>query len=179
VIGVGVIARRIVSIARTLGMRVIGVGRTARSGDPDFGDIVSHTDVLEVLPLADWLLVVAPRTALTEGLIDSHALKHLKPSARVVNVGRSAVLDQRALCAALARGRLAGAAVDVLDVEPAPPSDPVWTTPNLLVSPHMGGDLVGWRADAARLFLENLGRWRRGEPLQNVVDKALGYVAGA
>lgn len=175
VVGVGPIARETARLARAFGMRLIGVGRTARV-DSDFGPIVASTDLATVLPKADYLVLVAPRTPVTEGLIGRDALALLKPSARVINVGRGAILDQNELRTALIQGRIAGAALDVFEKEPLLKDDPIWDTPNLLISPHMAGDYTGWRHDNAGLFAENLRRWIAREPLLNVVDKLLGYV---
>jgi phosphoglycerate dehydrogenase-like enzyme len=175
VVGVGPIARETARVARAMGMRLIGVGRTARA-DSDFGTIVASAELARVLPEADYLLAVAPKTPMTEGLIGRDEIALLKPSARVVNVGRSATVDQTELCRALAEGRIAGAALDVFDIEPPPQDDPIWDTPRLLISPHIAGDHVGWRQDAADLFNENLRHWMAGQPLLNVVDKTIGYV---
>ena len=175
VVGVGPIGRETARLAKAFGMRLIGVGRTARE-DPDFGPIIASTDLASVLPEADYLLLIAPRTPITEGLIGREAIALLKPSARVINVGRGSIIDQEELRRALVEGRIAGAALDVFEKEPLAKDDPMWDTPNLLVSPHMAGDYAGWRRDAADLFMENLRRWTAREPLLNVVDKALGYV---
>jgi phosphoglycerate dehydrogenase-like enzyme len=175
VVGVGPIGRETARLARAFGMRLIGVGRTARD-DSDFGPIVASTDLASVLPQADYLLLIAPRTPMTEGLIGRDAIALLKPSARVINVGRGSIIDQEELRRALAEGRIAGAALDVFEKEPLPKDDPLWDTPHLLVSPHMAGDYAGWRRAGAELFTENLRRWIAREPLLNVVDKTLGYV---
>jgi phosphoglycerate dehydrogenase-like enzyme len=175
IVGVGPIARETARLARAFGMRLIGVGRTARD-DADFGSIVASSDLSKVVPEADYLLIVAPRTPETEGLIGRDLIAALKPSARVINVGRGPTLDQRELMRALSEGRIAGAALDVFDIEPLPKDDPLWETPGLIVSPHIAGDHVGWREAVTDLFNENLRRWMAGEPLRNVVDKALGYV---
>ena len=100
----------------------------------------------------------------------------MKPTARLINVGRGAIVDEAALLAALRSKRIAGAALDVFTEEPLPPEHPFWDLPGLIVSPHMCGDFVGWRSVLSALFAENFRRWRRGESLLNVVDKALGYV---
>jgi len=175
VVGVGPIGRETARLAKSFGMRLIGVGRTTRD-DPDFGQIIASTNLASVLPEADYLLLIAPRTPMTEGLIGREAIALLKPSARVINVGRGSIIDQAELRRALAEGRIAGAALDVFEKEPLAKDDPMWDTPNLLVSPHMAGDYAGWRRDGAELFMENLRRWIAREPLLNVVDKALGYV---
>src|SRR5205807_1137668 len=107
------------------------------------------------------------------------AFARMKRTARLINVGRGAIVDEAALLGALRSKRIAGAALDVFSVEPLPRRHPLWRLPGVLVSPHMSGDFVGWAPALSALFVENYLRWRRGEPLLNVVDKALGYVPGA
>jgi phosphoglycerate dehydrogenase-like enzyme len=109
-------------------------------------------------------------------MLDAAALALLRPSARVINVGRGALVVEPDLVDALREGRIAGAALDVFAREPLPADSPLWTQPGVIVSPHMSGDLIGWRQDLVAVFRDNLARYRAGEPLRNVVDKTLGYV---
>jgi phosphoglycerate dehydrogenase-like enzyme len=95
-----------------------------------------------------------------------------------VNVGRGATVDEPALIDALRAGTIAGAALDVFEEEPLPPDSPLWDMENVIVCPHMSGDVEGWEADFANVFYDNVGRWLRGEPLRNVVDKRLGFPTG-
>jgi phosphoglycerate dehydrogenase-like enzyme len=177
-VGVGPIARQIARLAKAFGMVVHGIGRTARGGDVDFGDITSMESLHTLFAVADHVVMVLPKTPQTAHLVDAAALAALKPTARLINVGRASTLDQDALVRALREGRLAGAALDVTTPEPLPGDDPIWDTPNLLISPHMSSDHFGWRTDIVRMFDSNLERWLRGEPLHNVVDKHLGYAPG-
>ncbi|HVC42036.1 MAG TPA: D-2-hydroxyacid dehydrogenase [Candidatus Saccharimonadales bacterium] len=174
-VGVGPIARRIAQIATALGMSVRGIGRTARAGDADFGDIAAPDALPSLFTEADYVVMVLPSTPQTAGMVDAEAIGRLKPTARLVNVGRGSTLDQDALCDALRAGRLAGAALDVMRPEPLPADSPLWDVPNLIISPHMSGDHSGWQRDIADLFARNLDRFLRGETLLNVVDKRLGY----
>jgi phosphoglycerate dehydrogenase-like enzyme len=174
-VGVGPIARRTAQMAKALGMSVRGIGRTARSGDPDFGDITGPETITRSFAEADYVVMVLPSTPETAGMVGRSALDALKPGARLVNVGRGSTLDQDALCEALRQGRIAGAALDVMVPEPVPADSPLWEVPNLIISPHMSGDHTGWQRHIAELFLRNLERFLRGEPLLNVVDKRLGY----
>jgi phosphoglycerate dehydrogenase-like enzyme len=179
-VGVGPIARRTAQLAKAFGMSVRGIGRTARAGDPDFGDIAAPEAMPALFAGADYVVMVLPGTPETAGMVGAAALGALKPGARLINVGRGSTLDQDALCDALRGRSLAGAALDVMSPEPLPTDSPLWDIPNLLISPHMSGDHTGWQRDIAELFLRNLERFQRGEPLLNVVDKRLGYVpAGA
>jgi phosphoglycerate dehydrogenase-like enzyme len=177
-VGVGPIARQVARFAKAFGMVVHGIGRTARDGDPDFGAITTPETLQGLFAIADYVVMVLPKTPATEKLVHASALAALRPSARVINVGRAWSLDQDALVRALRDGRLAAAALDVVTPEPLPADDPLWDTPNLLISPHMSGDHRGWRTDIAASFETNLELWLRGEMLRNVVDKHLGYAPG-
>jgi phosphoglycerate dehydrogenase-like enzyme len=176
VVGTGPIGRAIGRRLALLGLHVTGAGRTARSGDPDLGDIVDRDGLPAALADADYVVLAAPLTDLTRGMIDGRALAAMRPTARLINVGRGDLVVEPDLVAALENGVIAGAALDVFADEPLPASSPLWRLPDVVVSPHMSGDLVGWRDELAALFLANLRRYTAGEPLLNVVDKTLGYV---
>ncbi|HVV19697.1 MAG TPA: D-2-hydroxyacid dehydrogenase [Pseudonocardiaceae bacterium] len=176
VVGTGPIGRAIGRKLALLGMRVSGAGRTARSGDPDLGDIVDMDGLPSALGDADYVVLAAPLTDRTRGLVDAAVLAAMRPTARLINVGRGDLVREPDLVAALRDGVIAGAALDVFADEPLPASSPLWRMANVVVSPHMSGDLVGWRDDLAALFVDNLRRYVSGAPLRNVVDKALGYV---
>ncbi|WP_101835724.1 D-2-hydroxyacid dehydrogenase [Frankia canadensis] len=176
IVGTGPIGRAVARTLRAVGMRVEGVGRGGRGHDPDFGVVHGLDALTRRLGHADYVVVAAPLTARTTGLVDAAALAAMKPSARLINVGRGALVVTADLVAALRAGIIAGAALDVFDTEPLPAGSPLWSMPNVLVSPHMAGDVVGHLPMLAALFVDNYGRWRRGLPLRNVVDKYLGYV---
>jgi phosphoglycerate dehydrogenase-like enzyme len=175
IVGSGSIGRATARMLRTMGLRVTLVARTDRD-DPEFGAIVAAGQLREVVADADWVIVIAPLTAETRGLVDASVLKAMPPNARLINVGRGPVVDGAALVAALREGAIAGAALDVFDREPLPPEDPFWSMPNVIVSPHMAGDVHGWLAWFTDSFLANLRRWQAGQALENVVDLRLGYV---
>lgn len=175
VVGTGPIGKAIGHQLTAAGLEVELVGRTARD-DSEFGSVRSSADLLEVLPDADYLVLAAPLTDQTRGLVDAAALRAMKSSARLINVGRGALVVTADLERALTDGEIAGAALDVFETEPLPADSPLWELPGVIVSPHMSGDVVGWRDELADLFVENLGRYVRGEPLHNVVDKDRGYV---
>jgi phosphoglycerate dehydrogenase-like enzyme len=122
---------------------------------------------------------VLPGTRETRHLFDARAFAAMRPGARFLNVGRGSTVDEEALVDALRSGRLSGAALDVFEQEPLPAGSPLWDLPHVVVFPHMSGDYAGWRESVVELFLENLTRFVRGEPLRNVVDKRLGYPAGS
>jgi phosphoglycerate dehydrogenase-like enzyme len=176
VVGTGPIGRAIARLLRAAGMRVSGAGRSARDGDPDFETVHASSALGECLPSADYVVAVAPLTEQTKGLFDASAFAAMKPSARFVNVGRGELVVTGDLVEALRSGEIAGAALDVFETEPLPADNPLWTMDNVLISPHMSGDFVGWRDTLAEVFTANFHRWAAGEPLLNVVDKKLGYV---
>lgn len=173
VVGSGPIGRATATMLSAVGMTVELVGRRAGEG-------VHAIDALPgLLPRAEWLVLAAPLTDSTRGMLDAAAIRLLPPRARVVNVGRGALIVQDDLVAALREGHLAGAALDVFEREPLPADSPLWDLPGVIVSPHMSGDILGWRDELEALFVANLDRFRAGEPLENVVDKTLGFVTTA
>jgi phosphoglycerate dehydrogenase-like enzyme len=174
--GTGPIGRAIARLLRAVGMRVCGAGRTARSDDPDFGTVHGADTLRPALAEADYVVLAAPLTPDTRGMVDAPVLAAMKPGARLINVGRGALVDEKALVDHLAAGRLAGAALDVFDQEPLPAESPLWDMPGVIVSPHMAGETMGEREALIELFLDNLTRRAEGLPLRNVVDKRRGYV---
>lgn len=177
VVGTGAIGRTIARLLTAVGMTVSGVGRTARTGDPDFGVVHASSDLADAVHDIDYLVLVAPLTDATRGVVDSAVLAAAKPGIRVINVGRGELLDISALLHHLSTGQVAAAALDVFDEEPLAADSPLWTTDNIVVTPHMSGDAVGWRRRLADLFAANFDRYAAGEPLRNVVDKELGFVS--
>lgn len=127
---------------------------------------------------ADWVIAAAPLTEQTSGMFDARRFGVMQPSARFVNVGRGQLVVEDALAEALAKRWIAGAALDVFEHEPLTPDSPLWQVPNLIVSPHMSGDTVGWRDELGAQFVELYESWEAGRPLTNVVDKKRGYVPG-
>ncbi len=175
VVGPGPIGRAIGRAVRALGMRASAVGRTARGGDDVFDAIRGSEELHAALAEADYVVDTMPLTDATRHTFDSAAFAAMRPSARFLNVGRGATVDEGALIDALRSGRIAGAALDVFEEEPLPEDSPLWEMPNVIVSPHMAGDVEGWEDEVVMLFVDNLRRWIAGEPLLNVVDKRLGH----
>lgn len=176
VVGTGPIGRAVARLLSAVGMEVRGWGRRARAADPDFGTVGAGDALPDALAAADFVVAAAPLTDTTRGMFDAAAFRAMKPSARLINVGRGGLVRTDDLIAALAAGEIAGAAVDVVDIEPLPPGHPLWDAPNIVITPHNSGDVTGWRETLVDLFADNFGRWRTGRPLTNVVDKKLGYV---
>lgn len=175
VIGVGSIGRAIARILGATGMRVTGVGRSRQSPDSDFESIYGVDQLETALAQVEFLVCVLPETTETRGLIDASALAAMPAGARLINVGRGSAVSESALLEALERGHIAEAVLDVFVEEPLPTSSPLWSLPNVLVSPHMSGDYEGYEDDLGRLFADNFARFCRGEPLLNQVHKRRGY----
>jgi phosphoglycerate dehydrogenase-like enzyme len=177
VVGYGDIGRAAAARLRPFGVKVLALRRRPdRSGDdPLVDEALPPERLLDLMARSDDVLVAAPLTPATSGLVGPAAIGAMKRTAVLVNVGRGAVVDEPALVEALTRGRILGAALDVFETEPLPPGHPFWGLPNVLLSPHCADHVPGWIDGAMRLFLDNLARFRRGAPLRNVVDKTLGY----
>jgi phosphoglycerate dehydrogenase-like enzyme len=178
VVGAGSIGTETGRLLRAAGLHVRGVARTARPPDEVFESIVGPDALLGELSAADHVVNVLPITSATRGMFDAAAFAAMKPSAVFVNIGRGTTVDETALEEALRDGVIAGAALDVFEMEPLPTESPLWRMPNVLVSPHRAGDHERWEADVVALFLDNLRRFVVGEPLRNVVDIERGYAPG-
>ncbi|MEJ5368034.1 MAG: D-2-hydroxyacid dehydrogenase [Bryobacteraceae bacterium] len=164
IVGHGSIGRAAAALAAAFEMKVVGVGRTSPREEFD-----------EVISTSDFILISAPLTEQTRGLIGEAEFRRMRPHAVLINVGRGPVVDEKALIAALREGRIRGAVLDVFDVEPLPPEHPFWEMENVLLSPHCADNTPTWLDEAMQLFLENFERFDRGEPLRNLVNKQAGY----
>ena len=174
-VGLGAIGSALAAKARALGMRVLAV-RKHPAADPAPADAQWEIARLpELLAASDWVALVPPLTAETKGMIGARELSQMKPGARLVNLGRGALVDEPALIEALRSGRLAGAALDVFSEEPLPAASPLWDLREVILTPHTSGLAPHYWERAMRQFTDNLRRWLAGEPLQNVVDKRAGY----
>ncbi|WP_369271258.1 D-2-hydroxyacid dehydrogenase [Streptomyces sp. R11] len=172
VVGTGPIGRAIARTLKALDITTALVGRTPRTG------IHGPDDLDRLIARADWVIAAAPLTDRTHGMFDARRFGVMQPSARFINVGRGQLVVEDALAEALAKRWIAGAALDVFEHEPLTPESPLWQVPNLIVSPHMSGDTIGWRDELGVQFVELYERWEAGRPLLNVVDKQRGYVPG-
>ena len=178
VVGAGSIGSEAGRVLGAAGVRVRGVARTPRPADGIFESIAGVEELHAELSRADHVVNVLPITDATRGVFDADAFAAMRPHAIFVNIGRGATVDEPAMIDALERGVIAGAALDVFEVEPLPVESPLWRMPNVLVSPHRAGDHERWAEDVVALFVDNLKRFVAGEPLRNVVDVELGYAPG-
>lgn len=177
VVGLGSIGGDYARKMALLGSRVYGIRRN-RAACPDYLQGVGTFDDLDAwLPQADIVALALPNTPQTYRLFNAGRLALMKPGSILLNVGRGTTVDTDALCAALASGPLMAAALDVTDPEPLPVGHPLWKCGNLLLTPHVAGDyhLQETLDCIVGLFVRNLGRFARGEALENPVDLATGY----
>ncbi len=175
VIGIGQMGTAAAKAAKRLGLRVLGV---RRSGAPSrYVDQMYTPDRLdEVLPQADFVIVNAPLTPETRGLIGRPELDLMKPTAGLVNMGRALVVDYKALAAKLRKGELSGAILDVFSPEPLPKDSRLWRVPNLIITPHVSSDdREKYAPLTIDLVFDNIARWYAGKPFKNVVDPELQY----
>jgi len=176
IVGYGDIGRAVATRVRPLGMKVLAVKRHA---SPDADPIVEQTYTpdgrTEMLARCDYVVVATPLTAETRGMIAEPELAAMKPTGVIINLGRGPVIDEKALLDALSRGRIKGAALDVFDKEPLPREHPFYELENVLLSPHCADHTPDWLDQSMRFFIEQYERFRKGQPLMNVVDKKLGY----
>ena len=178
VVGTGDIGTEFARRAKALGAKSIrGVRRTKKAADPAFDEIHTNDELDGLLPDTDILVLALPATGETKGILSAERIALLPASAYVVNVGRGSAIDQAALIDALNGGRLAGAALDVFAQEPIPAGDPAWTAKNLLITPHISGQMsLGYTRDRnVELFCEDLERYGRGEKPLRLVDRKIGY----
>jgi phosphoglycerate dehydrogenase-like enzyme len=159
-----------------MGMQVIALKRRPAAGGDEFAErIFPPEQRVEMIALSDYVVAAAPLTAETRGLIGEAEIAAMKPGAVLINIGRGPVIDEAALVRALTEKRIKGAALDVFETEPLPAGHAFYGMENVLLSPHCADHTADWEANAMRFFIEQFERFRRGEPLRNVVDKRRGY----
>jgi phosphoglycerate dehydrogenase-like enzyme len=174
ILGYGAIGKTLAETARSFGMKLIGMRRSAAAGEPGI-TILPITHLAEALTQADYVVNILPLTQDTRGLFGDKEFAAMKASAVYVNVGRGATTDEAALVAALKSGRISGAFLDVMETEPLSPDSPLWDLENVLLTSHYAGYHPRYQEIALEIALENLERYVHGSPLKNLVDKAAGY----
>ena len=189
IIGYGSIGRQIARLLEPFGVTLLATKRDAKStadngyipeglGDPA-GNLVHRLYPAEayksMLKLCDFIVVCVPLSLTTRGMLSAQAFATIKPGAYLIDISRGKVVDHTHLMKALQEGRLAGAALDVFPEEPLPPDSPLWSMPNVIVSPHVAGNSAHYDQQACDLFSENLHRYLAGLPLFNLYNPTLGY----
>ena len=170
IVGIGRVGQEVGRHGKRMDMRVTGM-RRSDAPVPDVDKLFDRAELHAMLREADFLVLAAPHTPETEGIIGEAELAVLKPSAVLINVGRGALVDEDALIRALREKRLAGAALDVLRDEPPPQDSPLWDMPNVIISPHSASTVTQENARITDIFCDNLRRYLSGQPLRNVLDK--------
>ncbi|MEM7208608.1 MAG: D-2-hydroxyacid dehydrogenase [Pseudomonadota bacterium] len=174
IIGLGNVGRDVARRCKQSNMRVIGIRN--RPIDTEFVDKVGGMDdLITLLGEADYVCLHTPLTDQTRAMLGKAEFAAMKPGAFFLNGARGGIVDEGALLAALESGHLAGAYSDVFETEPLPPDNPLWTAPNLIISPHTSDSIDDWERRYVVFFATNLERYLNGEPLLNVVNAKLGY----
>lgn len=175
IVGYGGIGQATAERAKSFGMRILAERRRPQGSDGIADEMWGPERLDDLLRESDYILISAPLTNETRGLIGARELGLMKPTAVIVNVARGAVIDQEALISALKEDKLRGAALDVTTPEPLPFDSPLWELDNVLITPHVSGSSPRTWERQFNLFLENLSRYVAGERLLNVVDREAGY----
>ena len=177
IIGLGRIGRRVAHLASAFGMRVLATSRSARSGDvdPAVHQLYPLQQLHELLQQCDYVVLAVPLTSETESLIGEAELRAMRPHAYLVNIARGRIIDEQALVRALREGWIGGAGLDVAAEEPLPADSPLYSMPNVILTPHISGVSVHYEQRLAALFADNLQRYRSGQALLNLYDSARGY----
>lgn len=173
IVGLGAIGAEVARRAEAMKMRVIGVRRS--SGHDGVDHVYSVDRLNDVLAECDFVVLLVPGTAETDKLIGEAQLAAMKKTAFLINVSRGSVVDEPALVAALRKGTIAGAMLDVFEKEPLPPDSPLWEMPNVVMTAHIAGSRTDYDEGIRDIFLDNLERYLSGATLRNQVDVVRGY----
>jgi phosphoglycerate dehydrogenase-like enzyme len=175
ILGVGSVGGSLARICKlAFGMRVLGLART-RLNDPNVDRYFERSALHAALAEADFVVLTLALTPETAGIVNAAALAAMKPSAYLINVTRGALVDEDALIAALRMGQIAGAGLDSVSTEPLPPESPLWSLPNVIITPHVSPGRDRFGAEVVSFWCENVRRFAEGEPLLGAVDRAAGY----
>ncbi len=177
IVGLGSIGRRIAQLGKAFGMRVLATKRTSTEdrSDPDVDEFYTPASLHEMLRQSDYVVLAVPLTAETDGMIGEAELRAMRPHAYLVNIARGRIIDEEMLIRALREGWIGGAGLDVTQREPLPPDSPLYSLPNVILTPHISGESVHYDRRLTALFADNLRRYRAGEPLRNMYDPIRGY----
>ena len=178
IVGVGSIGRQIAKLGHAFGMRVLGMRHSQPANgqaDPDVDTFYTREQLHELLSQSDYVVLAVPLTPATEQLIGEAELRAMRPNAYLVNIARGRIIDEQALIRALKEEWIMGAGLDVTEEEPLPSDSPLYSIPNVILTPHISGHSVQYEQRLAELFADNLRRFRAGEALRNRYDPARGY----
>jgi phosphoglycerate dehydrogenase-like enzyme len=178
IIGVGSIGRQIAKLGHAFGMRVLGMRHTPPAkgeADSDVDMYYEREQLHDLLGQSDYVVLAVPLTPDTDRMIGEAELRAMRPNAYLINVARGRIVDEQALIRALKEEWIMGAGLDVTEEEPLPPDSPLYSMPNVILTPHISGNSVHYEERLAGLFADNLRRFRAAEPLRNRYDPARGY----
>ena len=175
IVGMGSIGREFAARAKALGMKILAIRENPAKGLEDADAVYSSSQIDDVLPHADYVLLCTPVTPATTGLMNAARLSKMKPDAYLINVARGPLIDEPALLDALQKRRIAGAALDVFNEEPLPANSPFWSLDNILITPHTAAVTDRLWERHYRLIVDNMKRFLAGQRLLNEVDKSRGY----
>lgn len=175
IVGLGSIGYGVAQRAAAHGMRIVAVDPRREERPPEVAELWKPDRLDHLLRESDFVAVCAPETPETRGLFDAQKFALMKSSAFFINIGRGRIVKLDALVDALQQRKIAGAALDVFEIEPLPAEHPLWGMENVIITPHSAGVSAGTHDHRLDIFAENLRRFATGEPLVNVVDKAGGY----
>ncbi len=177
ILGLGGIGLEVARLGQAFRMRVLAVrrGGARQSGVGDVDEMYPPSGLQDMLRESDFVVVALPLTAETERIIGEAELRAMKPTAYIINIGRGKLIDEAAMVRALKDNVIAGAGLDVFEVEPLPKESGLWDMPNVLMTPHVSGGVVNYRERTTKLFCENLRHYLAGEPLENLLDSRRGY----
>lgn len=175
IVGVGGAGAETAKLCAALGLRVLGADPRVTEAPEGMADLFPPARLPERLAEVDFVILTTPETPETVGMFDAALFASMKPGSFFINIARGRCVVTDALIAALRSGHLAGAGLDVADPEPLPPASPLWSLPNVLITPHVAVRGAPYREKWEAILLENCRRFARGEPLMNVVDKRNWY----
>jgi phosphoglycerate dehydrogenase-like enzyme len=175
IVGLGGFGVQMAQRGQGFAMHVIGLDPYRTELPPHVDELLPADGLPDLLRRSDVVMIACPLTPETHHLLDAQALEWMKPTAYLINVTRGGVVDEAALAAALREGRIAGAGLDVYEVEPLPEDSPLWELENVILTPHAAGGSQNRPRPTIELFCDNLRRYQEGRPLRNVVDKELGF----
>ncbi|MFH1639518.1 MAG: D-2-hydroxyacid dehydrogenase [Chloroflexota bacterium] len=177
VVGLGHIGIEVAKRAKALGMRIMATKRSAKPGQRTryADELVTTAQLPRLLAESDYVVITLPYTAETHHMFGEKELRAMKPTARILNIGRGKIIDEEVLIRALEERWIAGAGLDVFDTEPLSPESKLWGMPNVIQTPHASGSWEGSTTAPTDLFIDNLKRYVTGKRLINRVDKKKGY----
>jgi len=175
IVGLGSIGSEIAKKAKCFGMTVLATRRTITAKPTFVDELLSSYDLKRLLKESDFVVISAPLTSKTKGMIGAQEFANMKRTAYIINIARGGIIQQNELISALKQKKIAGAGLDVFETEPLQPNSDLWHMKNVIITPHVAGETVHYYERTTKIFCENLRRYINKTPLINVVDKKAGY----